>query len=198
MFYRKYNYFIIFGVILLLVSGCTKSYVDPTYGKTSYDDIERRADPFKWQIQVEFQRNGEPYPQANELVYAQVERIVRASGLAVPVERANKATLKIILNNVVDLGEAAAKGFGTGLTFGLAGSTVTDYYEMDVTLTDGDMVIKKPKYKHAIHSTVGNASAPIGLSPVPVNEAFSIVLEEMVLNALKDLEIELKEQMPRD
>jgi hypothetical protein len=69
---------------------------------------------------------------------------------------------------------AVGKGFGTGLTFGLAGSHVTDGYEMTVRLTQGTTVTERA-YSHAILSTIGNASGPHGLTPVSLGEwrAFS-------------------------
>jgi hypothetical protein len=181
------------GVLIvasILLAGCSSSFVDPSYGKVSYDDLTRRTPPLEWQLTTEFQRNGTALPQAEKELYTHVERVVRASGIAIPTTNSTAPELSIVVNNIADLGEAAVKGFGTGLTFGLAGSHVTDYYEMKITLTDGNTVIRKSGYKHAIHTTVGNASGPTGVKSVSLGVAFSIVIEQLVLNALKDIEEE--------
>lgn len=177
-------------VILLLVSACSNSYVDPSYGKVSYDDLTPRTPPLEWQLETEFQRNGVAFPKADELLFTHLKRVIHTSKIAIPTTSSTAPKLKIVLNNIADLDSAIAKGFGTGLTFGLAGSLVTDYYEMEITLTDGDAIIKNSVYKHAIHTTVGNARGLIGVKPVSVSIAFSNVFEQLILNALKDIEDE--------
>lgn len=75
---------------------------------------------------------------------------------------------------------------GTGLTFGLVGSHVTDNYEMTVRLTQGEIVTKR--YQHAILSTVGNASGPPGMTSVNFATAVNQVIDDLVLNSLKDFQ----------
>jgi len=176
---------ILFG----LMTGCisAKSYVDPSYGKVKYEDLSRRTEPFRWKLVVEFMRNGSRLPTADAEVFGHVERVIRAAGI-IPVTEVNAPELKVIVNNVADNGAAVGKGFGTGMTFGLVGSTVTDNYEMEVVLTDGNKVLRKSGYKHAIHTTVGNASGPQGLEPMSVTAAFGKVVEQLLLNALKEIE----------
>ena len=52
---------------------------------------------------------------------------------------------------------------GTGLTFGLVGNMVTDGYVYEATFNAGE---SKPPvkltYRHALHTTIGNASGPPG------------------------------------
>jgi hypothetical protein len=175
-------------IILLLTAACSNSYVDPSFGKVSYDDLTLKSPPLEWQLVTEFKRNGVALPQADELLRTHVERVIRASQLAIPVTNTTAPKLNVILNNIADINKAMAKGFTTGLTFGLAGSRVTDFYEMEITLSDGEKVIKKSSYKHAIHTTVGNASGPAGVKSVSISDAIAIVIEQLVLNALKDIE----------
>ena len=94
------------------------------------------------------------------------------------------------LNNVGDVRDAAATGAATGLTFGLVGSLITDGYEMTVKLTINGKTVTKAGYKHAIHTTIGNRSAPPGLTPTTITAAFATIVEQMLLNALGDLERE--------
>jgi hypothetical protein len=179
------------AVMALFITGCSQSYVDPSYGKVAYENLNRRDVPAQWQITVEFQRNGVAFPRVDELLRENVERVVRASGVAVPAVDAAAPELRVVVNNIADINKAMAKGFGTGLTLGLAGSLVTDYYEMEIVLTDGGKVFRKSGYKHAIHTAVGNSSGPTGVvASASLSEAFNTVVEELMLNALKDIENE--------
>jgi hypothetical protein len=177
-------------VFVFSMFGCTttKSYVDPQYGRAGYDDISRRSEPYKLKIAVEFQRNGKHLKQVDSELMGHVERVIRGSGFAVPATQGTSGELKVIVNNVADLKKAAAKGFGTGLTLGLAGSTVTDYYEMEAVLSLNGKVIKKTDYKHALHSTVGVKKAPEGLEPMTPSAAFGKIVEQLILNFLKDVQ----------
>jgi hypothetical protein len=85
-----------------------------------------------------------------------------------------------------------AKGFGTGLTFGLVGSTVTDYYEMTVTFTANGQTITKSGYRGALHTTIGNTEGPPGLQALETRAAFNQVVEQMLLNALVDIQSSAK------
>jgi hypothetical protein len=176
------------GVIAL--SGClsTKHYVDPASGKIRYEDLRKPAQPIAMQVNVEFSRQGKRLPRADAQLRGDVEQVLRESGLIVPQADATADEMTVAVNNVADLGDAAAKGFGTGLTFGLAGSTVLDGYEMTVTLKRGDAVVTKSGYKDVMISTVGNKAGPTGLSPLTTNAAFSTIVQHLLLNALADLQ----------
>jgi len=181
------------GLLIIVMSslvGCVsiKSYVDPTYSRATYNDITRRADPYKWRIVVEFQRNGTHLPKADSELMGNVERVVRASGMAIPSPEGSSGQLKVVVNNIADMGTARAKGFGTGLTLGLVGSTISDYYEMEAELSMNGKIIRRSAYKHALHSTVGNASGPQGVEAMSPSASFSKVIEQLMLNFLKDLQ----------
>jgi hypothetical protein len=180
----------IFVLIPIGLSGCISahSYVDPSFAKAGYQDIERPAVPAHWHITVEFQREGAPYPKVDPTLLQQVDQIVRGSGLAMPDDSGTDATLHVVVNNFADKGSAVAKGFGTGLTFGLVGSTVIDFYEMSVTFTKNGQTVSKSGYRGALSTAIGNASGPPGLPPLDTATAFDKVVEEMMLNALTDIQ----------
>jgi len=189
---NKIRVFLFLALLSLSLTGCisTKSFVDPTFGKVKYEDLQRKKNIPTWRLVAEFKRNGSRLPAVDSELMGHVERVIRASGVAVPTSEGSAPELKVIVDNVADIGSAVGKGIGTGLTFGLAGSTVSDYYEMEIVLTYGKYVYRKTGYKHAIHSTVGNASAPQGLEPMTPSAAFGKVVEQLLLNALKDMEKE--------
>ena len=176
-----------------ILEGCISvhSYVDPQYRRASYDDLTRVNPPYAVSLKVEYQLNGKERPKAQKSLLDHVERSLRASGVVVPYEGKGDAVgeISVIANDVGNMGAAAAKGFGTGLTFGLVGSHVTDNYEVSIRLTLSGSVIEK-KYQHAIISTVGNASGPPGLPAVPLATAINQVVDDVVLNFLKDMQTE--------
>lgn len=181
---------LIAAVAAAVLTGCIsiKSYVDPSFARTRYEDLVKPAQALPLWVNVEFSRQGRRIPRADSEDRGHVERVLRASGLVTPQESAANGEITIAVNNVADLGEAAAKGFGTGLTFGLAGSTVQDGYEMTVTLARNGQTVTKSGYRHVVISTVGNKKGPEGLAPTTPGGAFGTVVEQMLLNALADLQ----------
>lgn len=172
-----------------LLQGCIslKTYVDPQYHKASYADLQRVSPPYFLSVKVEFQRNGVDKPQVDRQIQDDVERTLRASGVALPYDGKGSAAgeIHVTMNNVTEVGAAAAKGFGTGLTFGLVGSHVTDNYEFTIRLTQQDQTTERV-YRHALMSTVGNASGPPGQSPVALAMAVNTVVDDALLNFLED------------
>jgi hypothetical protein len=64
---------------------------------------------------------------------------------------ADSGLLRVVIDDQADMGDAAAKGFGTGLTFGLAGSLVTDVYVCTASYTVGGKTVETT-VQHALHS----------------------------------------------
>jgi hypothetical protein len=174
----------------LPLTGCisSKSFVDPSVPKLSYDDLTKKSEPLKLKLSVEFQRNGVPYPRADSTLKDNTERILRGTGVITPAESQTVGEIKVTVNNIADTGSAAAKGVGTGLTFGLAGSTVMDAYEMTISITANGKTINRTAIKHALYTAIGNTSLPPGIETVPPNVAFGRVLEQMILRALQDMQ----------
>ncbi len=176
--------------IVFMLTGCmsTKSFIDPTYPKVSYEAVTKKTQPLKLNLVVEFQRNGESYPRANPLLKDNAERILRATGVVTPTLGGSDGEMKITVNNIADTAGAAAKGFGTGLSFGLVGTTVTDAYEMSVAITVNGKTVTRSGIKHAFHTAIGNTTIPAGLETIPPDIAFQKVLEQMLLLALQDMQ----------
>jgi hypothetical protein len=196
-FYKSWRLLAVLAAVLIAGTGCSHSYVDPSYGKIGYGDLAQRQDKLKWRVSAEFQRNGIHRETVDATLATNVDRVLRGTAMVVPTSDPASPELKVVVNNFGDIGAAAGKGFVTGLTFGIAGNTVTDFYEMHVTLTDGDKIIRKSGYKHELHTTVGNAKGPAGVSPTSATEGFQKIMEQMLLNALKDIEGDLALQTSR-
>jgi hypothetical protein len=171
-----------------LLTACisAKSFVDPSQTKLTYENLRRPQEPLKLSLVTEFQRNGERFPAADSTLRDSTERVLRASGVIVPTADARAGQVKIVVNNVADRGAAAAKGFGTGLTFGLAGSTVMDAYELTMQINVNGKVYSSSVIRHSLFTAIGNTSTPPGIEVMPVGVAFQKVLEQMLLRALKE------------
>jgi hypothetical protein len=182
--------FLLLAILAFGISGCMsqKSFVDPTYPKVSYDQITKRQSPLRLNLSVEFRRNGEHFPTVDSTLRDNTERVLRASGVIVPVSDIAEGQIKVVVNNIADMGGAVAKGFGTGLTFGLVGATVMDAYEMSLAITANGKTVERVAVKHALHTAIGNAAVPEGLETMPVNAAFERVLEQMLLRVLQDIQ----------
>ena len=181
--------------IALVTSGClsTKAYVDPQFRRAAFADVKPSDNPKPVVVEASFQVNGKDKPSVNKFVLSRVMKVLRAAKVFAEgntTQQAKASHLKIVVNNFGDLGAAAGKGVGTGLTFGLAGSEVVDNYEMTVVYTPvaGSPITKT--YKHALHTTIGVHSAPPNLEPVPRELAFDQVMQDMLLNFLSDLQKE--------
>ena len=180
---------VVFGLSIGLF-GCMspKSFVDPSSQKFTYEDIKRKTEPVKLRLSIEFQRHGSSYPKVDPLLRDSAERTLRATGVITPTDVDSAGEIKITVNNTGDIAAAAAKGFGTGLTFGLIGSTIQDNYELTMVITIKGKTITKSGIKNSIFTTIGNAAAPDGVQTSPTGVAFSKVLEQMILQALKEIE----------
>jgi hypothetical protein len=182
---------VILVVGVSMLSGCisSRSYVDTQYRKASYESIQRLPAPVPVKLNAQFQRNGKPLPAVDGELRGHVERTLRASGVFTPTTDPNvPVILGVTANNIADLAAASAKGFGTGLTFGAAGSMVDDNYEFKFSFRNAASQQTEAVYRHAIHTTIGNAEGPPGMTPTTSADAFGRVVEDVVLNFIKNLQ----------
>lgn len=174
-----------------LLTGCASAYVDTATREVPDADIRRPAAPLPAALVFDFQTNGGPNAAATKFLKDQVTTQVEKSGLfaLAPAAGGNTALLNITLNNVPITKDAAQQGFVTGLTFGLAGSAVTDGYICTVSYVpaDGANTIVSTA-RHAIHTTIGNAQAPSNaVKSATMEEAVRTMTRQIVANALRDL-----------
>lgn len=160
-------------------------YVDPKYDAAPITVPAEVAD-MQAALSVEFYRNGERAKSVDKPIRKVVVAALEKRG----VEVSETATTKInvSMNNMADLGDAAASGFGTGLTLGLAGSTVSDFYKATVTIDDGVKPFSQ-SYDHALHTTVGRVKEPpiAGVLPAGnVQSAISSLVGDIIDQALFD------------
>lgn len=184
----------VMGTACLLLQGCLtmKMYVDPALPVVSKANLPVVPNPHPVQVLAEFQTKGVANATATAEARPRIVAIASESGLFSAVSETPTASgadggiLKITINNVALGDHDAAKGFGTGLTFGLAGSMVTDGYVCTAAYTiDGKTT--ETTLKHALYTTIGNHAAPEGLKPMQPADAVHLVIDQLTWNALKQL-----------
>jgi hypothetical protein len=180
----------ILSLAVILLSGCVapKSFLEPKYRGITYSAVKIPAKPNPIELIVVGETNGKENPRASQVWRRYVERVLAASRVFEVNTSGRHGTLAITINDIGDRGAAAGKGFMSGLTFGAVGSLVTDGYVMKVDYTSDRGFQFKGTYQHAIYTTIGNASAPQGITPVTLAEAPGFVAEDMMLHFLKELQ----------
>jgi hypothetical protein len=177
-----------------ILTGCASFYVDPTLPQVRAEQIRKPAAPQPTQLLVEFQTNGAANARATEHVAPIVQKAVVQSGLFSEVKKEptpSQALLTVTINNIGDVKQAAAKGFVTGLTFGLAGSAITDGYICTIRYARADGAAFSTKVEHALITAMGAGSAPAGLQPAAsAQEAIEQIMSQMVLTGMQRLSID--------
>ncbi len=175
------------------VTGCmtVKSYVDPTLPGIGNSQLPKVQQPLPTTVLFEFRTKGNANVRATSSLSGQVVSAVAQSGMfgqvSTTVTDPNGALLKVTIDNVADTGGAVAKGVGTGLTFGLAGSLVADNYVCTATYSFKGKSFETTVH-HVLLSTVGNHSAPQGLTPMQPRDAMNQIVDQLVLHALVQLD----------
>lgn len=180
--------------ILLLAPGAAlaASYLPLTPGELKAEDKAVVAAPAPVQLLFQFKTKGAPNPQATKFLAKPVEEHVAKSGIFSQVSTtgpvAGGAVLSITLENIPQEG-ALEKGFATGLTFGLAGSTVIDYYVLTVEYIPAPGAAKVTKEgKHQIITTIGLTKAPENVVKAKnINEAVLTMTRQIINHGLNDL-----------
>jgi hypothetical protein len=191
-FMRKYFARSFFLATAIALTGCANFYVDGNTQEVKTSEFKKPSEPRPAQLVFEFQTKGVLNARATQLLQQQVVDQVKASQLFSDVETqptAHSNLLSIRINNVPISDDAFAKGFVTGLTFGLAGSKVSDGYICTATyLKPGsvDPVVKTTR--HAIHTTLGAAASPGNATKAEnIEDAVRTMVRQVVSNVLNDL-----------
>ena len=180
-------------VLGAVTTGCitVKSYVDPTLPVIANAQLPKVSQPLPTTVLFEFRTKGNANARATSELSGRVVADVAQSGMfgqvSSTVTDPNAALLKITIDNVADTGNAVAKGVGTGLTFGLAGSLVRDNYMCTATYSLNGKSFQTT-VNHALLSTIGNHSAPAGMTAMMPRDAVNQIVDQLVLHALVQLD----------
>lgn len=178
--------------LALSLVGCANFYVDGNTKEIPVSEFKKPTQASPVQMFFEFQTKGVANTRATAFLKPKAVSQVKDSDLFSDVSDVSvpeAGTLSITLNNVPLSDDAFSKGFVTGLTFGLAGSQVSDGYVCTAKFTSAsgkDAVVKTAR--HAIHTTVGAASAPGNATKADSNEDAVYTMTRQILSqVLNDL-----------
>lgn len=188
MKYRAYLAVAMLALMTVLTGCMPKSFIDPGLYKGGLKTAPRIDKPIPVTLTVKGYMQGSENNRATEFWNRQFSKSLTDSQTLIPAAAGQTAAYKlnIEMDNVGDFGKAMGKGFLTGLTLGLAGSTVTDGYVMRATLTGPDGRTSSHEYKHAIHSMIGMTSPPEGAETMSPVEAVIRVVEDLIAQMLRD------------
>lgn len=178
--------------ILLMFTGCATMYVDGTTKEVSPSQYKTKEQKSPVMLVFEFQTKGVANAKVTEYLKARVLEQVKSSGLFSDVSLspvAENRVLSITLNNVPITDDAFSKGFVTGLTFGLAGSSVSDGYICTGRyLGSPEQQAITKQTRHAIHTTLGAKLAPDNaIKTANAEEAVTLMMRQVISNVLMDL-----------
>lgn len=178
--------------LALGLTGCASVYVDTATKEVSASTFKKTASPKPVQFIFDFQTKGVANATATKYLSEQVTAQIKESGLFSSVQSepvADGGLLSLVLNNVPLTEDAAGKGFVTGLTFGLAGSQVTDGYICTVKYlpsAQGAPISKTAR--HAIHTVLGAKEDPPNATKAEsIEVAVRTMTRQIVSNVLNDL-----------
>lgn len=176
----------------LMLSGCASVYLDNATKEIPASEFKKPAAPKPVQLLFEFQTKGVPNASITKLLSPLIADQIKASGLFSEVQEtpvANGALLSVTLNNVALTDDAFNKGFVTGLTFGLAGSQVSDGYVCTARFTPAAQAAPISKTaRHAIHAVLGAKDAPANATRVDNFDTAALMMTRQVIsNVLNDL-----------
>ena len=177
--------------VFLALTGCASMYVDGTTKEISTNQFKKQEPMHPVMLVFEFQTKGVANARATEYLKERVMNQVKDSGLFSEVSLAPVAesrVLSITLNNVVLTDDAFTKGFVTGMTFGLAGSSVSDGYICTARYLGNEQPAISKQARHAIHTTLGAKASPENATKAAnAEEAVTLMTHQVLSNVLNDL-----------
>ena len=177
---------------LPILTGCASVYVDGNTKEIDASQFKKPNPTHAVQFLFEFQTSGVPNDLVTHKLRSLVVDQVKTSGLFSSVSEDPVfagALLTIVVNNVPLTDDITSKGFVTGFTFGVVGSSVSDGYVCTARYwANANSAPLTKQARHAIHTSLGTGSPPEGAVKAASNdEAASLMLHQIISNVLNDL-----------
>jgi hypothetical protein len=176
------------------LSGCItmKSYVDPSQSGLTASQLPAVQDPQPVTVLFQFLSNGKPNASATGVLKPRVLSAVTASRMfsrvSTTADSAQPNLLKVVIDDQGDVKKGEEKGFGTGLTFGLVGTMVSDNYVCTASYVAAGKTAQATS-RDTLWSTVGNHAAPPGLTPVKTPlDGVKQISDQLVWHSLAQLD----------
>ena len=186
---------------IMLLAGCSTQrfvadyYLDPRPSRTSYSDLTTPTNPQPVYLVFDMYSAQGSFPEATQKIGPRIVHVLKSSGLfssVAGVGSENIARIQMSMRETAVLTGQETKSLPKGLTSGLTGSrgaivySFTAYYQ-----SPGAQAVKKV-YPHAIHIVEGNSPQLGDALPMTGAHAVDTMVEQVVLNFLRDLQTERK------
>jgi hypothetical protein len=185
------------GSLAIAAPAASAVFVDATLGDVKPEQKVVVAHPQPVQLLFQFKTKGSPNAQVTKQIKPDVLTAVKDSGLFSDVGEgpaAGGAVLNVVIDDVVtpeEMKAAEGKGFATGLTLGLAGTTIREHY---VATLDYIPAVDAPKItrtaEHFLVIQLGLIkSAPTNVIKTEggVKGALALMTHQIVANPLNAL-----------
>ena len=188
---KKTPYALLACGLALTLSSCVipRSYPDPQIHQAANSKVVRLQKPLVIDLEVETQRQGKPLKGAAKYWTNWLEKSFAKTNQVTVVKNDPAAgQLHVLINNYADTKKAAAKGFGSGLTLGVVGISVSDNYDatFNYHVSGGTSFTKT--YQHALHSLIGaTAKAPEGVKTTTMVAGVEQISDDFVKMFLAEL-----------
>lgn len=189
------NFFAAIAALCLLTATgaahAARFWVSNELGDVAPNDVATVAEPKPVQLIFQFQTSGAANARATNALKDQITELVTTSGIFSQVSAdptANGAIISVTINNVPQA-DAASRGFATGLTFGLAGTTVADYYEASSEYVAGpEASIIRKEARHTLITTLGISDEPENTTRARnAEEGIRTIVRQLMTHMLNDV-----------
>jgi hypothetical protein len=187
------------ALAILALAGCSTQrfhasyYIDPKPPRASYSDLVAPPNPQPVYLVFDMYSAEGSFPEATRKIGPKIARILSQSGLfssVASVGSENIARVQVSMRETAVMTGHDTKALPTGLTSGLTGSrgaivySFTAYYQ-----APGKPAVKKV-YPHAVHIVDGTSPELGDALPMTGSHAVDVMVEQVMLNFLRDLQKE--------
>jgi len=182
---------------VLVIAGCSMQsfyanyYADPKPRKTRYEDLKAVANPQPVYLVFDMYSAEGSFPEATAKLGPKVARVLKRSGLfssVVNVGSENIARIQLSMRETALLTGHETKTLPEGLSSGLVGSKGAIVYSFTASYQPPGKEVLKKTYPHAVHIVEGTNPALGDSMPLTAAHAVDEVVEQVVLNFLRDLQ----------
>jgi hypothetical protein len=182
---------------ILFVAGCSSPmfyanyYADPKPRKTRYEDLKAVANPQPVYLVFDMYSAEGSFPEATRKLGPKIVRVLQNSGLFSTVSSVgsdNIARIQISMRETAILTGHETKTLPEGLTSGLVGSKGAIVYSFTASYQPPGNEGLKKTYPHAVHIVEGTNPALGDSMPLTAAHAVDAVVEQVVLNFLRELQ----------
>ena len=185
----------------LALAGCSTQrfaasyYLDPKPPRANYDDLVAPASPQPVYLVFDMYSAEGSFPEATRKIGPRIVRILNQSGLFSSVANVgseNIARIQVSMRETAVVTGHDTKTVPAGLTSGLAGSRGAIVYSFTAYYQQPGQAAVKKVYPHAVHIVEGDCPALGDALPMTGSHAVDVMVEQVMLNFLRDLQKERK------